>query len=141
MLTTLHDECLAIDGIMYRCNCRPSRFRWRHQSLRRAAFPASKSHLVWAQVLRYPRPLIWRKPYLIRPRISTNKGWDILVPCLHGSPNYFNKMFCQEEFVRTTVIRDIWQWLGVESVRGGYSIQEESHFRSLVHVMGRSRIV
>jgi len=75
-LNTPHGECLAIDGLMYRRNCRPSRFRWRHRSVRRAAFPGSKSHLMWAQVLWYLLPLIWHKPHLIRPWISTNEGWD-----------------------------------------------------------------
>jgi hypothetical protein len=125
MLTTprAHDECLAIDGIMCRRNCRPSRSHWRHQSVLRAAFPGSKSHLVGAQVLQYPHPLIWRKPRLIRPRRPIKDGTLVLYwyHVYMGHLDYFNKRFCQEELVKTTVIREIWQWLGVESVRGRYS--------------------
>jgi hypothetical protein len=93
MLTTPHDECLAIDGIMYRRNCRPSRFRWRHQLATSigatCGIPRFQIPSRVGTSIAVPPPADLAQTLLIRPRISTNKGWDtgiILVPCLHGSP-------------------------------------------------------
>jgi hypothetical protein len=69
--------------------------------------------------MKVPSPANLTQPYSVPPRILTNKGWNRyhtgIMPC------YFHKKLCQEEFVRTIVIREISRWLGVESVSRRYS--------------------